>query len=443
VAFVSYKWGTPSEDAWAHDLAGFLGSIGWTIMLDAHRDPVEALSVEEFVVRMSSCRLCVAVLTPSYWHHAVDTRRPSWVYDEIQLAMRLPHVHLLGLVRPPPDDRPPPQPEQPASVEDLMRRVELAESTSIVVTPETDVRFDRVIANTDASTFRPALQRLYGYTGPTLAPAAERKLRVAARRLANADPLEAAHADALQALAGEHPSIGLLWLLLVSARQRLGDPDRALGAARRGAQATPEWDGRLELLHSEIEITFDTRDFAAAFRASVALLDDYPRDWLARHTIGTLFDDIGAPWFARNQLLLAVANPEAPAEVRNTLGVVYLHLGALARAEQCFRETLEQDPANAHAHENLELVAAADRGDGADATEIAGPVLGCTECDAILSDGDEWPCAGCGFPRASPEPCSYCGTEGMAVPPLPGVAAETMCPICRRGTLVTRDSVPL
>src|SRR3954470_8010269 len=53
VAFVSYKWGTMSEDAWAHDLARFIESIGWTVMLDAHRDPVEALSVEEFVVRMS------------------------------------------------------------------------------------------------------------------------------------------------------------------------------------------------------------------------------------------------------------------------------------------------------------------------------------------------------------------------------------------------------
>jgi Flp pilus assembly protein TadD len=329
------------------------------------------------------------------------------------------------------------------SVEDWKRRVAIAESTAIVVTPEVDVRFDRLIGNTDAATLRPRLRRLYGYTGPTLAPGAERKLRVAARRLANADPLAASHADALEALAREHPAIGLLWILLVRARQKLGDRDRALGAARRGAQTAPDWDGRLELLHSEIEITFDTRDFAAAFRASVALLDDYAGDWFARHTIGTLFDDLGAPWFARNQLLLAIANPEAPAEVRNTLGVVYLHMGALARAEQCFHETLERDPANAHALENLELVATAARGDGADATEIGGPVLGCTECASILPDGEKWPCAGCGFPRSSAEPCSYCGTEGMAVPPLPGLDAETMCPICRRGTLVMRDSVPL
>jgi hypothetical protein len=138
------------------------------------------------------------------------------------------------------------------------------------------------------------------------------------------------------------------------------------------------------------------------------MFDDHPRDWVARHTVGNLLDD---------------------------LGVVYLHLGALDRAGDCFRATLARDPGNANARENLDLLAGAPRDEGAAATEIERPVLGCTDCASILPHEDAVPCAGCGMPRESPAPCGYCGTADVATGP--------RCPICRTGTLTMRDAVEL
>jgi Flp pilus assembly protein TadD len=440
-AFLSYKWGTPFEDRWTADLAAFLRTIGWTVMLDAQRDVAEAPTVEDFVARIARCRMFLAVLTPAYKQHAIDTKQPTYVYDEIQLAMRLPHVHVLGIERPLPPDAPPAEPPRPFTADEIRARHEAAMQTSIVVTPEARLRFDRVVrAGGDDDDLRTLLTRLYSYRGLVLDAGIEAEVRGRARALAAAEPVDA---DALDRLATEHPAIGQLWTTLVDARRNAGDADGALDAARRGAATTADWDGRVELLRWEVGLLHERRDFEAAFQSAVRMLDDYPRDWVARHTIGTLLDDVGAPWFARNHLLLAVASPDAAPETTNTLGVVYLHLGALDRAEQCFRDTLERDPGNANARENLELVANAPRDEGAEATEIAGPVLGCSECASILPHEDAFPCAGCGMPRESADPCSYCGTEGMAVPPLPGSEFASQCPICRQGTLTMRDSLPL
>jgi tetratricopeptide (TPR) repeat protein len=440
-AFISYKWGTPFEDRWTAELAAFLRTIGWTVMLDAQRDVAEAPTVEDFVALIARCRMFVAVLTPAYKHHAIDTKQPTYVYDEIQLAMRLPHVHVLGIERPLPPDAPAPQPPRPFTAEEIRARYEAAMQTSIVVTPEANLRFDRVVRETaDDDSLRALLTRLYSYRGLVLDARIEGEVRQRARTVAASEPVDA---DALDRLATEHPAIGQLWTTLVDARVAAGDQEGALDAARRGAATTPDWDGRVELLRWEVGLLHERREFEAAFRAAVRMLDDYPRDWLARHTVGTLLDDVGAPWFARNHLLIAVSSPDATPETTNTLGVVYLHLGALDRAADCFRETLERDPASQNARANLELVANAPREEGAEATEIGGPVLGCSSCASILPHEDAVPCAGCGMPRGSADPCTYCGTEGLAVPPLPGAGFASQCPICREGTLTMRDSVPL
>jgi tetratricopeptide (TPR) repeat protein len=438
-AFVSYKWGTPFEDRWTKELAEFLRTIGWTVMLDAQRDVAEAPTVEDFVVRIARCRMFVVLLTPAYKQHAIDTKQPTYVYDEIQLAMRLPHVHLLGIERPVPPDAPAPEPPRPFTGEEFLARHELAMQTSIVVSPEKPLRFDRLVrAGGRDDDLRTLLTRLYSYRGLVLDPGVELEVRERGRELA-VQP----SADGLDRLATEHPAIGQLWTALVDARLSAGETEKALDAARRGAATTPDWDGRVPLLRWQVGLLHEQRQFEEEFRLAVKMLDDYPRDWFARHSIGNLLDDVGAPWFARNHLLLAKNNPDAPANVTNTLGVVYLHLGALDRAEQCFRETLERDPDDANARENLELVTNAERSEGAGATEIEGPVLGCTNCASVLPQEDAFPCAGCGMPRESPEPCSYCGTAGMAVPPLPGAQLASQCPICRTGTLTMRDSIEL
>jgi len=105
------------------------------------------------------------------------------------------------------------------------------------------------------------------------------------------------------------------------------------------------------------------------------------------------------------------------------LGVANLHLGALNRAEQCFRETLAREPDNANARENLERVASAERGDGTEATEIKGA--------RWLHRVRQHPAARGGVPLRRLRHAArvrravrLCGTEGMAVPPPRGAESR-------------------
>src|SRR4051812_17109731 len=228
-------------------------------MLHVQRDT--QLSVEEFVARMARCRVFVAVLTPSYWRRAIDTRHPSYVYDEVQVATRLPHLHTLALKRPAPPDQPASEEPHVLSAEEIIARHELAMRTMIVVSPEKELHFDRAIEATDDDFLHRTLQPLYRYDGPRLAPAVEAEVRKRARRAgarAAHDPTSDAE---LEGMAREHPEIGLLWGSLVTAREQAGDKARALDAARRGAAVTREWDGRVELLRTEVELHFQASRF--------------------------------------------------------------------------------------------------------------------------------------------------------------------------------------
>jgi hypothetical protein len=155
--------------------------------------------------------------------------------------------------------------------------------------------FDRVIGPGD----RAELARFYRYPGGALPTEAERMTRREARLAALAKPPSAEHALIVPALVEKAPWPGGLWLQLIDIRQRLGDGPGAIAAARRGAAHAPIWEGRERLAEAEMRYLY---------------------------------------------LLFAAGTPGRSAQVVNQLGVVYLHLGALARAERCFRDALAENP---------------------------------------------------------------------------------------------------
>ena len=411
-AVVSYQPASApgTEDAWLRDLVDHLTGLGWAVHPEPRR--AEPMTVAELAVGIASCRLFVAVLTPGYW------QRGAGLYDEVQVAMSLPYVHTLAITRSP-------------------------AGNGFVPPRERPVAFDRLIRGDDSASLGAELTRHYRYTGDTLPPEAERMIRAEARSAATAKPATREHALIVSALAEKTPWLGSLWVQLIDLRKRLGDEPGALEAARRGAASAPIWEGRESLRDAEMRHLYDGGRFEEAFLAAVSAVHDFPRNWLARLVIGSLLDDLRRPWTGRNHLLVAAKAPGRSTQVVNTLGVVYLHLGALARAERCFRDAIGEDPGNTLARGNLALVTHLPRGAEAEATEVPGPACGCTGCDSVFGDlAGAAPCAGCAAPRSGAAPCPFCGVEAVAAPPAAG-AEGGECPVCRAGRLVIRDRIPL
>src|SRR5882724_7371872 len=80
-AVVSYPVApaAPGEDRWVRDLVDHLTGLGWTVHPEPRR--AEPMTVGELASGIATCRLFVAVLTPSYWQRAAGH------YDEVQVAM--------------------------------------------------------------------------------------------------------------------------------------------------------------------------------------------------------------------------------------------------------------------------------------------------------------------------------------------------------------------
>ncbi|MFI6074898.1 hypothetical protein ACIA5C_25385 [Actinoplanes sp. NPDC051343] len=359
-----------------------LTALGWIVHTELPKN--EPMTVAEFANGLAECRLFVT------------TPRRSDFFDEIQVAMSLPYVHTLA------------------------------------ISARDEAGFDRVIRPGDQA----ELNRLYRYRGGELTAEAERTIRCEGRLAMVSRPPTAEHALIVSALVENAPWLGSLWLQLIDIRQRLGDEPGAIAAARRGAANAPIWESRERLAEAEMRHLYDDGQFEAAFRAAVTSVRDFERNWLARLVIGSLLDDLRRPWTARNHLLLAARTPGRSAQVVNQLGVVYLHLGALARAERCFQDALAENPGLTLARGNLALVSHLPGGTESEATEVPGPACGCTACDSVFGDGGSPPCAGCPAPRAGAEPCTLCGEPAVV-----GPGGE--CPVCRRGRLTRRDHIPL
>ena len=57
-------------------------------VFDRYRDETVDRSVEAFLSRIITCRVFLAIATPTYVIHAINPpRNPTWVFDEYQAAM--------------------------------------------------------------------------------------------------------------------------------------------------------------------------------------------------------------------------------------------------------------------------------------------------------------------------------------------------------------------
>ena len=430
--FLSYKWGNDSENAWVAQLAQRLTKHGWDVVFDQYRDQTADRSVEEFVSRLVTCRVFVAVLSPGFVNSAIVAKQASWAFDEMQSALvARSQIHLVGIV--PPTELPgdggepapgpvtmPPRPEEIAIVAEEMQ------------TPE----FDQLYEVGDSDDLERFLDRSLTYDGPGLD---DTQSDWVAERLA-----DAGNETPLRAILGRHPFVSDAWRRLVVLQRDRGDIEPALETVQQALDNVREPWERLSFEHEHIELLKRCGDRAGAVRAAIQVIDRHPHDWLAHWHLGDLLDDADELWAARNHLLLACRGAGSKAEPHNTLAVVYMGLGFLVRATEELERALEFDPGSEMAQRNLDRIGSAQGTlPQAEVTEIKGPLPGCSGCEAIFMprEGFPFPCAACGASRqANAEPCSVCGAEGLI--PLGGpddISAALRCPVCRSGEITWKE----
>jgi tetratricopeptide (TPR) repeat protein len=426
--FLSYKWGSAEENAWVKDLADCLTARGWDVVYDQRRDESEDRTVEEFVSRLVTCRVFVAVLSPAYIASAFEASRPTWVFDEMQCALLArDRMRLIALV--PPSELAKTPPAQPA------RDIELPKIPAIVVQPLQRAEVDELHEIRSNDDLERVLDSALTYSGPRL-DAAQQTWVI--ERLEREDD-----AAALREIVERHPFVAGAWRrLIVLARDR-GDLDAARVDAERALEFVHEPVERLPFLREHLELLKRSGDRSGAARAAVAIIDQYPHDWVAHFHLGDMLDDANDGWPARNHLLLACRSPEAGAHPHNTLAVVYMGLGLFKRAAQSLEQALRLDATLVVAQRNLErTLAELGSTPQSNFTEVDGPLPGCSACAAIFMQPDDRPvlCASCGASRPDASPCEICGNDGIAplVPIATGYLA-TRCPICRTGTITSRE----
>ncbi len=123
-------------------------------------------------------------------------------------------------------------------------------------------------------------------------------------------------------------------------------------------------------------------------------------------------------------------------------------LGLLARAAETLAHALKLGASLEMARRNLDKVMASRAASiEPDMTEVAGPLPGCSECEAIFVPSPDRPlvCAICGASkRADASLCGVCGAEGVAPIVRTGEGyLPVRCPICRTGTITAKDRARL
>lgn len=434
--FLSYKWASETENAWVAQLAQHLKKHGWDVVFDQLRDETADRSVEEFVSRLVSCRVFVAVLSPAFIASAIVAKRASWAFDEMQCAlMARSRMRLVGIVPPaelagdaveptPAPRRLPPKPDELAIVVEEMMRPE----------------FDEVHEVRDTDGLERFLDRSLTYNGPGLDDA--ERAWVVERLAREGDEVS------LREILDRHPFVSGAWRRLVVLLRDRGDIQASLEAVQQALEHVHESGERLSFEREHIEFLKRCGDRLGAARAATRLVDERPHDWVAHFHLGDLLDDANEWWAARSHLLLACRGTNSGAAPHNTLAVVYMGLGLLARAAEELERALSIDAALATAHRNLEKVRAARvASTQPDVTEVKGPLPGCSDCEAIFVPREDRPltCAACGASiPARAVPCDVCGAEGLSL--IHGFEESTVavrCPICRTGTITSKDHASL
>jgi hypothetical protein len=415
--FLAYKWGDEVHNAWVRGVAEKLTANGWAVVFDAYRDESADRLVEDFVARILTCRVFAAVITPAYVEHAVDTNRPTWVFDELQIAL--------------------------SASDDLLQCVALWHSGD--ERPRFPLSID--LRGEDDAGVQELLGKHLRYDGPKLDPD-ERACMVSLLREAHGQTDDATVARLRGAL-DRYPFVAALWRRVVCILRDRGELAPALKAAEQAIVNVHDWDQRVSFERERIIILDRLGHSLECLQAACKLASVRTLDWYAHFQIGNQLDTADELWGARNHLKLACASPHAPATAHNTLGVVYLGLGLYVLAERCFEKALRIDSTLDMARRNLDR-ARGGAGATRDVTRLDASLIGCSNCSSIFFLSRERPvlCWSCGAHRAFNGPCPYCrfdqGLDGViGFMKIDGETRKPECPICKAGVLCSKSSMEL
>jgi tetratricopeptide (TPR) repeat protein len=417
--FLAYKWDDEVHNAWVRSVAEKLTANGWDVVFDAFRNESVDPLVEDFVSRLLTCRVFAAVITPAYIEHAgaLNSNRPTWVFDEFQIALR--------------------------ASDDLLQCVGLWHSGD--ARPPLPFIID--LRGEDDAGVQQLLEKHLRYDGPKLGPDEGAGLVSLLRdTLGQSD---AATVARLREGLDRYPFVAALWRRVVCILRDRGDLADALQAAEQAVANVHVWDQRLFFQRERIVMLDRLGRSLECLQAACELSSDHPLDWYAHFQIGNQLDSANELWAARNHLKLACTSPHAQAAAHNTLGVVYLGLGFSVLADRCFEEALRIDSTLEMAQRNLDR-ARRDDSPRRDLTHLEGHLTGCSNCSAMFFLSRERPvlCWACGAHRPFDGACPYCGLDQgldgvIGFMKVDGEPSKPVCPICRVGMLIAKDSVDL
>jgi tetratricopeptide (TPR) repeat protein len=457
--FVSYRWGTPAEDAWVDALRRQLEARGNAVELDrkAERE-AQPPSVPELVARIAGCHVFLAVLDSGYIERVAPTKsRPraeGWVTDEFHTALAFASRGLLVLLG-------------------LLRQGDRLPAAFRLFAPgEAGNTFDV----RDPGSLEVSLDRLFVQFGVAPQAEAARSAAVAlheSRQALAAGDVETALAEADRAcelvpdLADGFAQRARVGYQAGRAAQVLHDAQRAFGI-------DPTLD---EMLIHAAASACDLGRWSETARAARLALERNRDDANAHYLVGEALNEMDQlePALAHFQVahdlgldLVALYNDAGSASRRAgrpAQGLEWCRLGLekapgdpalLANATAAAIEAGR--PAEAYASLNLLAQENPDSGEVAVlATTLArwcqeeegtpppvlsrrvAPILdartvACTVCAARiqLADDRQLLCGGCGAVLPpSIEPCACCGGAGKVAPAL----QRSSCPFCRKGTL--------
>lgn len=442
--FLSYKWGSAAENEWVATLAGKLAERGWDVVFDRYRDETVDRSVEDFVSRIASCRVFLAVATPRYVAHAINPSEPTWVFDEYQVAMSTETgMYRIALA-------PKGRLLVPKGQSDVFRRSDTAEPPfipALIIHGSKNPRFDEIHAIPADEVLDEFLDQHFTYDGPSL-NGGERSQIVRALDELESEPRDPnAAVDRLRALLTQYPFVFDAWCMLALRLTAAGRLSEAVDALEAGVRHVHPWDERLTMERERVDLLNQLGRPVDALQGALQTLETRPRDWVGHLYVGNRLDDCDELWGARNHLLIACNDEHAVAEAFNTLGVVYLGLGFLLRARRCFDAALQRDATLERAKRNLARTWEVETPhDFADTLQVKGPGTGCTVCPAMYPMTKDLPvlCAACGGRRPVGGKCPYCGHDGYVLwSDELGDLVSVSCPTCRIGSLVKKTQFSL
>jgi tetratricopeptide (TPR) repeat protein len=454
--FISYRWGSDADNAWAMDLARDLKARGYPVTFD--RDEPKDLDVPRMVSKVADARYFVALLDSGYAER-IDGGKDGWVFDEYNTAAHLAlhgQIRILGFLRsgaalPQGFSHPRPgvqgntldvrTPEQLKLVlDDLFPPIENAPDEHVVDLARAFLRESH--EHLLAGRFDDAMESASDLTAllPGVIDGPAQKVRVALA--AGLDYEGLASAEEALALA---PGSRELLLAAGSFATGAGEPQRAI---------------------AHLGLLLETYD--------EAMEPDIAQAHLA---LGSALDDVDQVYAGIAHLEISRRMAPQTPEVRNMLGFLYRRAGTADRALACFDEALTLNPNYVEALVNrtatlleegriegahaalVKLATAAPKHPSVSAlgkvlagSEAGGtsPILvarvptprmdrwaHCDKCAARipLEEDRDVLCARCGS-SLSPRQrvCPLCGSDGRVFPAV-STGLARRCPFCRKGRI--------